>query len=141
MMHLIVDANIIFAVIIKRGLSLELFVNNNLELFAPEYLYVELEKHKDLLLDKSGFSNEDFDDFIGVLRARIKVISETNFDAFKDKAKLICPDENDYVYFALAMALNCPIWSNDKLLKNQNVVDVINTAELIKLLGDESEQD
>lgn len=50
------------------------------------------------------------------------------------KACKISPDLDDAVYFALAIKLNCPIWSNDKRLKQQNIVKVYSTHELARLL-------
>jgi predicted nucleic acid-binding protein len=35
-----------------------------------------------------------------------------------ERAREICPDENDGDYFAVALELNCAIWSNDKKLKD-----------------------
>lgn len=36
-------------------------------------------------------------------------------------------------YFALALKLKCPIWSNDKKLKEQNIITIYHTHELSKL--------
>ena len=38
-------------------------------------------------------------------------------------------------YFALALKLNCPIWSEDKALKKQSKVKVYSTSELLKEIG------
>jgi predicted nucleic acid-binding protein len=47
-------------------------------------------------------------------------------------------DEKDTHYVALALKLNCPIWSNDTDLKKQNKVKIYNTKELLEeLLNDE----
>ena len=37
------------------------------------------------------------------------------------------------MYFALALKLNCGIWSNDKKLKNQDKVKVYSTEDLLKI--------
>lgn len=50
------------------------------------------------------------------------------------KCKNIIKDEKDIEYLALAMKLKMPLWTNDKLLKNQNLVKAITTADLIELL-------
>jgi len=42
---------------------------------------------------------------------------------------------DDIEYLALALKLNCPIWSEDKRLKKQTLVKIINTTELIRELG------
>ena len=41
----------------------------------------------------------------------------------------------DIDFFAFALALDCPVWSNDKLFKKQSKVLVFNTKEIIELLG------
>ena len=45
---------------------------------------------------------------------------------------MISPDADDTAYIALALHLNCPIWSNDKKLKKQDKVKVITTKELLE---------
>jgi predicted nucleic acid-binding protein len=50
------------------------------------------------------------------------------------KARRISPDPDDVQYFALALKLDASIWSNDKNLKNQNIVKVFSTDELVKIL-------
>ena len=51
------------------------------------------------------------------------------------EAERISPDKHDSAYFALALELGCPIWSNDRRLKTQREVEVLDTAEVIRLLG------
>jgi len=43
-------------------------------------------------------------------------------------------DEKDTPFLALAMQLNCPIWSNDKHFKEQQVAEVYTTSEIIDLI-------
>lgn len=38
-------------------------------------------------------------------------------------------------FFALALKLNCPIWSNENLHKKQSKVKIYSTSELIKELS------
>jgi len=55
---------------------------------------------------------------------------------YVEKAEKLTPDLDDMTYFALALKLNCAIWSNDKKLKEQNKVEVYNTYELSKIIRD-----
>ena len=41
-------------------------------------------------------------------------------------------DDIDFLAFALKM--NCSIWSNDKLLKKQEKINIFNTKEIINLM-------
>ncbi|MBN2517441.1 MAG: hypothetical protein JXB14_01210 [Candidatus Altiarchaeota archaeon] len=65
--------------------------------------------------------------------AEIMVIATPELDLFMEKARNLSPDPNDSEYFALALKLGCPIWSNDKALKKQDVVRVYSTKELSEL--------
>ncbi|MCK4435272.1 hypothetical protein KAU87_00515, partial [Candidatus Bathyarchaeota archaeon] len=50
------------------------------------------------------------------------------------KEALAIPDPDDIDFPALALKLDCPLWSNDKELKQQTVVKVFSTSELISFL-------
>lgn len=63
-------------------------------------------------------------------------------DEFKDfweEAKQISPDSDDVEYLAVALSLDCAIWSKDRDLKEKQFrVVVVTTEELTKLLGSSS---
>ncbi|HEC92402.1 MAG TPA: hypothetical protein ENI51_05335 [Candidatus Atribacteria bacterium] len=46
-------------------------------------------------------------------------------------------DEKDTPFLALALQLNCPIWSDDKHFKRQNIVKVYTTREILSLSKDD----
>jgi len=133
-MILVVDANILFAALIKSGFTKTLLLISDYSFFAPEFSITEFKKHLPELEKKTGLSKEELkkilDDLIET--AEIKLIP---FEEFKYKTKLaksISPDIDDVAYFALALHLNCAIWSNDKEMKKQNKVKIINTKELFE---------
>ena len=70
-----------------------------------------------------------------VIAWEIEFIPVVEYKEFLKEAELICPDPDDVEYFALALKLNCPIWSNDKALKEQSVIKVLSTSELIEEMG------
>ena len=131
-MDLVIDANILFSLLIKKGKTEELLFKDTIHLFAPEFLFDEFEKYRELIKNKTKRNDKDFDRLMRILRERIKIVPNEETEKNISKAKNICPDENDVDYFALAMKLNCSIWSNDKVLKKQNTINVISTEELIK---------
>ena len=55
-MILIVDTNRIIAGLMKDSITREILLNTNFEFYIPEYLLLEIEKHKELILRKSGLS-------------------------------------------------------------------------------------
>lgn len=70
-----------------------------------------------------------------ILQWRIEFVPVEEFKDFLKEAELVCPDPDDIEYFALALKLNCPIWSEDKRLKKQSKVKVFSTSELLKKFG------
>ncbi|HLD18946.1 MAG TPA: PIN domain-containing protein [Candidatus Nanoarchaeia archaeon] len=131
-MKLVVDANIIFAALIRDSHTRRMLLAPDNELYAPEYMILEVKEHFETLKEKTGLTEEELDALVdGIAKmADIKII---NPQEFKDKlqgADSISPDPDDIQYFALALKLNCPIWSNDKKLKEQKKVKIISTEEL-----------
>ena len=53
-MDLVVDANILFAALIKEDITSELIFKLRLHLFAPEFILEEFEKYKEELKNKTG---------------------------------------------------------------------------------------
>jgi predicted nucleic acid-binding protein len=116
-MRLVVDANILFAALIKEGSTAELLISDKLQLFAPEFLFSEFTKYEELILKKTHRSNEEFNEFLELLKEQITIVPKKEITPFIDKAEKISPDPKDTVYLALALALKSNVWSNDKKLK------------------------
>jgi len=132
-MKLVVDANILFAALIKEGSTAELLISDKLQLFAPEFLFTEFAKYEELILKKTHRSHEEFIQFLDLLKEQIIIIPKKEIIPFMDKAEKISPDPKDIVYLALAFALKSNIWSNDKKLKQgQEEITVFSTEELIE---------
>ena len=134
-MQVITDANIIIAMLVRPGKPIDLFFDSRLSLFAPQLLFEELENNKKEIMEKSRLNEVEFEWLYVILKHNIEIIPEEEFLKYREKADEICPDPKDIVYFALALYLNCPIWSNEKKLKEQNEVIVYATHELIKLFN------
>ena len=137
-MRLVVDANELFAGIIAKGKelqswTLDILFSDEVELFAPFRLLAELEKNRDEIRRKSGFSLQDFEVFVGVLKLRVRFIPLEQFLDKVPEAKELAPHLKDIEYFALALKLDCPIWAQEKAFKKQSRVKVFSTSELISL--------
>lgn len=134
-MQLVVDANPLISLIIKPSKVIEFLFLEEIELFSPELLFEELERNKDEISMKSSLSTEELNEFLVILRQRIKIIPEEEFLKQKDEAERICPDEKDMAYFALALHLKCPLWSNEKILRERKYVTVYATHDLMRMFG------
>ena len=134
-MDLVVDANIIFAALIKEGKTHELIFDETLHLFTAEFFFSEFDKYAEELQNKSGKTKKDFDKLTEIIRRRITLLPLEEIAPYLDEAEKLCPDPDDVAYFALALKLKCPIWSNDKALKKQEKIKVYSTEEIAKMLS------
>ncbi len=132
-MKLVVDANILFAALIKESSTAELLISDKLQPFAPEFLFTEFSKYEDLILRKAQRTKEEFYQFLEILKEQITIVPKKEIIPYMEKAERISPDPKDTVYLALAFALKSDIWSNDKKLKEkQTEINVYSTKELIE---------
>ncbi|MBI2576192.1 PIN domain-containing protein [Candidatus Woesearchaeota archaeon] len=132
-MHLVVDANALFSALIKDSFSYNLFFSGKFQLYTPEYVFTELEKHKDEILGKTERTTEEFFRLVESLKRRISIIPLEEMVPYVEEAKKITPDPDDMAYFALALRLNCAIWSSDKKLKGQDRIKIYDAHELSKI--------
>ena len=130
-MDLVVDANALFSALIKDSTSSDIIFNGKFHLFTPEYIFSEFEDHKEELLEKTERTTKAFFRLVEILKRKIIIIPLEELVPYVNEAEKISPDPDDMAYFALALKLNCAIWSNDKKLKNQNRIKVYSTHELV----------
>jgi len=112
-----------------------LLFDSRLELYTPQHILAEFRKYEPLILRKTTRSSEEFITILHSLNKVIKVIEEHEYSQYLELAKRISPDLDDAIYLALALKLKCPVWSNDKKLKQQEHVAVINTLDLQKVFN------
>ena len=138
-MLLVVDANVAISMLISKGLKHKLFFSERIEANSPDRILFEIGKHWVELSDKSGISEKDLELALSAIRLQLTTFSLNNLSNWLKEGADISPDPDDSEYFALALKLNCPIWSEEKLLKEQDKVKVFNTKELWELLKSEAE--
>jgi len=133
-MDLVIDANILFSILIKEGKTEELLFEEDLHIFAPEFIFEEFEKYSSLIMEKTKRSKEELSKLMEILKKHIKIIPNEETEKFISEAEKICPDKKDIDYFALTLKLKCPLWSNDKILKTkQNIIEVYSTEDLMRM--------
>ena len=74
-MDLVVDANVLFSALIKDSFAYTILFSGSFHLFTPEYIFTELEKHKDEILEKTERTQEEFFRLLEILKRRIAIIS------------------------------------------------------------------
>ena len=133
-MKLVLDSNIIFSALIKKPKTRDIILSDFFELYAPEYIFNEIIKHKELLLRKSKLDQGDFDALLLLLQKHIHLVTKEKYDKKMAIAEDILRniDITDSPFLALALAFNCSIWSNDGHFQQQNKVMVYTSKDLMK---------
>lgn len=136
-MRLVVDANISFSFFKKDSFTRGFILSHpEIELFTPLYVFEELEEHKEEIKSKARIDDRVYELSTKELLEYVTIVALEEFKKFWEEAKQISPDPDDVEYLAVALSLDCAIWSNDKDLKEgQSRVVVVTTEELTKLLG------
>ena len=135
-MEIVLDTNILISSLLRNGLTRDIISVSPFKMYTVEYANIEIENHKDELLSKSKLDEKSFDYLKDFIFSKISFISLEDLAPFKDRAIEVMSeiDIDDSPFLALAMSLNCPIWSNDVHFKRQDVVKAFTTRELMNLL-------
>jgi len=135
---LVVEANVIFAALIKKSDNfklISLLPKLGIKLYSPEFVLEEIKKREERLLKFSGLNIFELRFLMNTLFKSVKSVSKSEYESFLMEAKAIFPEHpKDSAYFALALRLNIPLWSNEKLHENQPKVKVYSTSKLLKEL-------
>jgi len=134
-MQLVIDANILFAALIARKKSLDIILRPNIEVAAPEFIKQEWKEHQEEIAKKAGLSYDEAMAFFIILTEKVRFYTPEEIKQEMEEIKDTIKDADDIEYLALALKLNCPLWSEDKDLKEQSVVKVINTKELLERIS------
>jgi len=133
-MQLVVDANILISFFRENPVRF-IIINSEflgIKLLIPSYAIDELRKNKSDVLKYSKLTSEQFEEALLDMQKFFKVIPKESFKEFESKAQELSPhkSDKDTPYFALALKLNCAIWSNEPAFKEQPEVEIFNTKEL-----------
>jgi predicted nucleic acid-binding protein len=133
-MRLVVDTNILLS-FFRDNPTRFIILNAELlgiRLFTPEYAIEELKNNKVDILKYSKLDSLQFDEALSELSKFIEVVPKSFFDMFEPEAKKLI-HEKDVPIFALAISLDCAIWSNEPGFKKQFSLKVFNSKELRRL--------
>jgi predicted nucleic acid-binding protein len=114
---IVLDANILIRAVLGRRVRhlIEAYAAQGVRFFAPEVVFEDAEKYLPPLLEKRGKSTVDLSASLEFLRNAIEPISPELYAAFEDEARkrLRGRDEFDWPVLATALALDCPVWTED----------------------------
>ena len=73
-MEVVIDANILFSILIKTGKAEEILFDDDLTVYAPEFIFEEFSKYKKVVIEKTKRA-EDYNRFLKIVFKYIKIIS------------------------------------------------------------------
>lgn len=130
-MKLVLDNNVLFSLMNPFSITSYLFSSINAEFIAPKFIKSEFDKYKELILSKSGLSEHEFEIREKEIFNLVEFSEESKYRKFLEEAINNLPDSKDSPYLALALTFGSKIWSNDPHFKEQKLVPVFSTSELI----------
>ncbi|MFH1359005.1 MAG: PIN domain-containing protein [archaeon] len=128
-MRLVTDANIAFSLLKKGSFTSKLTQKHSLDLYSHKFILEELEEHSEELCKLLNISNDKFERIKEILSKLVNLKVKVSPQQL-NWAKSLISDPDDSPYLALALKLNCPIWSEDPHFKEQSVREVFTTKEL-----------
>jgi predicted nucleic acid-binding protein len=133
-MKIVIDANVLFAVLIKEGTTAASLFDKRIIPHTPRLIWQEFLAHRHSIISKTHRTLQEMEEYLALLRQRIIVDPDETLLPFLQTAYAISPDPDDAPYVALALALSIPLWSNDTALKRVPGITVLTTANIHALL-------
>lgn len=134
-MKVTVDANILFACLIKDSTTRKLFFNPALSLFAPKFIVDEFVYHLVEIREKSGLNDEELYHLVEKVLGQLVLVPDKDLKPFLPAAAMLVDDPKDWLYLSCALREDTVIWSHDKDFGAQKRIRVISTRELIGIIG------
>ena len=121
MKTVIVDTNILFAAMRSANSRLRVILDRpDLKFYTPNFLVVEIFKHKEKILRKSKASEDEIYEFLNQLLRKVQFVSEENLSLGNIiQAYRLCNDidEKNTLFVALTLELEGELWTRDEVLK------------------------
>ena len=114
---IVLDANILIRAVLGRKVRelLERYSQSGIRFLAPDSAFAEAHKHLPALLRRVGRPTEDADSSLDFLRGVVESIDREFYASHEQEARerLRGRDEDDWPVLAAALAMSCPIWTED----------------------------
>lgn len=133
-MKLVIDTNRIIAALLKDSSCRLIILKPEFEFVSPDYTLTEINKYKELILEKSKLSEDKLKLVMNILFEKIEIIPKEEYERYLIKASKLISDKKDVAFLALAIARTTNgIWTDDKAFKEQQIVKIYSTSELMRL--------
>jgi len=137
-LRIVIDTNILIGALVKdNSFKARLIKDRNFLFFYPDYGLLEIEKFRVYICHKRERSPTcpPYEYAIKFLLESVTIVPRQLYtdqisSAYTEMAEI---DPKDTPFLALALHLECPIWSDDTHLKRQSLVPCYSTGEIAGL--------
>ena len=136
-MKVVVDTNIVFSAFLSKNSKYrELLFDDKYEFYSPNFVFLEIFKHKEKILKCTKESEEEVYGFLGKMLKRVsfvkeEVVSVENYEKANELCREI--DENDTPFLALALEIDGYLLTGDEKLKKVLKIKGFDRFLLIKM--------
>ena len=113
---IVLDANILIRAVLGKRVR-ELIADNagRVQFFSPDIAYADARKYLPSLLEKRGIDSESAMAVLNALETIVRPLELGVYADFKTQAleRIATRDADDWPVLACAMALGCPVWTED----------------------------
>lgn len=113
---IVIDANILIrAVLGVKARNLIQNHANNVLFFTPDCCYEDALKYLPILFEKRNLPSTEALNVLAKLKCLIQIVDSSLYQSYEQDAKnrIAIRDINDWSIIALALMLDCPIWTED----------------------------
>ncbi len=123
-MRLVIDTNVIFSALLRDGKTRDVLMREDIETYVPEFFFTELMNHEEMILQKSNMDKDEYRILIDLLFMNITIVTKEDFLVELEKAEVIMGDidPDDSAFLALAMKMDCDLWSDDGDFEEQSEI-------------------
>jgi len=140
-MRLVIDTNIIFSALLKKdSRELDIIMRDDVEIYIPKFLVIEIFKHKERIMNISKLNEDEvLESLYLILKYCILLNDEDIPENVLDQSYIYVKeiDPKDAIFVAAALTLKANLWSGDKklmnCLKEKNVDIFVQTQDLIEI--------
>ena len=138
-LRIVIDTNVLIGALVKdNSIKATCLKDRNFLFFFPDYGLIEIEKFREYICSKRRRvpSCPSFDYAIKFLLEAVTIVPRQLYIdqiscAYEQMAVI---DPKDTPFLALALHLECPLWSDDTHLKRQSLLTCYSTGEIANIL-------
>jgi predicted nucleic acid-binding protein len=115
-MKLVVDSNILIAGLLRDGITRGLLMEAPIEFVSPDHVFAEIRKHQSVIAKRANLSAAEFGLLLALMTERLTVVPAEDYASFLANARQRIGhlDLGDVPFLALALKLDCGIWTHNE---------------------------